>query len=86
MINPKTFFLTEARANIFKIFKMVEEGQDIIIIKKDTNKKFKVSLIDQEPKKDIVKIAQKMRQIGLNTGHLTPKQMKKIFESRLDRE
>ncbi len=82
MINSRTFFITKARANIFKIFKMVEEGTDVVIIKKDSNKRFKVSLIDQEPKKDIVKIAKEMSKIGLKAGNMTPGQMKKIFENR----
>lgn len=82
MINSKTFFLTEARANIFKIFKMVEEGQEVVIIKKDSNKRFKVSLVEEAPKVD--KVALLKTAPGLGMANLTPLEIKTILNTRLD--
>lgn len=82
MINPKTFFITEARANIFKIFQMVAEGQEVIIIKKDSNERFKVSLIDQKPQKNRLAIAKSMAKSGFKS--LPIEEMKKILNTRSD--
>ncbi len=61
---------------------MVDAGEDITIIKKDTNKKYKIVPVKEAPKKDIVKLAKEMGEIGLKAPSL--KKMKQIFESRYE--
>lgn len=61
---------------------MVDEGQDITIIKKDSNKKYRIVPVKEPAKKDIMKIAKEMGDIGIKT--MNPREMKKIFETRYE--
>lgn len=74
--------VTELRNQIFKVFKMVDAGEDVTIIKKDTNKRYKIVAVKEKAKRDIVKIAEEMGKIGLKS--MSVKEMKKIFESRYE--
>ena len=74
--------VTELRKQIFRVFKMVDAGEDVTIIKKDTNKRYKIVPVKEPPKKDIVKIAKEMGKIGFKAPSM--RRMKKIFESRYD--
>ena len=76
-------YVTDFRKELFKIFKMVDEGEDVTIIKKDTNKRYKIVPV-KTPKKDIVKIAQQMGKIGLGLGSLSAKEIKKIIETKYE--
>ncbi len=74
--------VTDVRNQIFKVLKMVDEGADITIIKKDSNKKYRIVPVKDSPKKDIMKIAKEMGEIGFKAPSM--KEMKRIFESRYE--
>lgn len=74
--------VTELRNQLFRVFKMVDAGEEVTIIKKDSNKRYKIIPVKELPQKDVVKIAKEMGEIGLKT--MSPKQMKKIFETRYE--
>jgi hypothetical protein len=76
------FHVTELRNQIFRIFKMVDAGEDVTIIKKDSNKRYRIVVVEELDKKDIVKIAEEMSKIGLKTK--SPSEMKKTFEGRYE--
>lgn len=52
------------------------------IIKKDTNKRYKIVAVKEKAKRDIVKIAEEMGKIGLKS--MSVKEMKKILETRYE--
>ncbi len=74
--------ITQFRNNIFKMLQKVDSGEEIVVIKKDSNRKYKIIPIEDKPKKDIVAIAKEMGEIGFKAPSLD--KMKKIFESRYD--
>lgn len=74
--------VTELRNQIFRVFKMIDAGEDITIIKKDSNKKYKIVAVKATPKPDMEEIAERMGNIGFKT--LPPKRMKEIFENRYE--
>ena len=76
--------VTELRNQIFRVFKMVDAGQQVTIIKKDSNKKYRIVPIKEPPKKDIVKIAQEMGKIGLGLGSYSPSGIKQIIETKYE--
>lgn len=82
MIINKTFKVSEARSKLFDIFKMVSQGQNVIIINSDTNQKFQVIPFEEKPREDKVAIAKKMGKIGLKEKSW--QEMKAIIETRLD--
>jgi hypothetical protein len=82
MINLKTFNASEARANLFKIFKLVSKGEEVVVINNDTEEKFKISRFEDEPRVDKVAIAKKMGKIGFKAKPWA--EMKTIIETRLD--
>lgn len=74
--------VTELRNQIFRVFKMVDAGEDITIIKRDTNKKYKIVPVKESTKKDRSKIVEEMGKIGIKTMSIG--KMKKIFETRYE--
>ncbi len=82
MLNPKTFNASEARANLFKIFRLVARGEDVVVVNNDTKEKFKISRFEDKPKVDKVALLKKMGKIGLKTTSW--KEMKTIISTRLD--
>jgi len=70
---------TDLRKQLFKVFKMIDNGEDITIIKRDSGKKYKIIPV-KEDHKDMAKIAKEMGEIGFKSPSI--KEMKKIFESR----
>lgn len=74
--------VTELRNQIFRVFKMIDAGEDITIIKKDSNKKYRIVAVKEAVKPDIVEIAKEMGAIGIKT--MTPREMKKILENRYE--
>lgn len=74
--------VTEFRKQLFQTLKRADAGEDITIIKNDTNKKYNLVPVKETPGKDIVKIARRMGKIGITTMSL--QEMKKIFERRHD--
>ena len=73
--------VTDFRKQLFQTLKRADAGEDITIIKNDTNRKYKLVPV-KTPKKDIVKIAKRMGKIGITT--MSPQEMKKIFETRYE--
>lgn len=74
--------VTELRHQIFRIFKMVDAGEDVTIIKKDSNKKYKIVAVEEDSKPDTIEIAKQMGEIGLKT--MSPQEIKKIIETKYD--
>lgn len=74
--------VTELRNQIFRVFKMVDAGEDVTIIKKDSNKKYRIVPVKATSKPNIVEVAERMGNIGFNTPSL--KKMKEIFEHRYE--
>lgn len=78
MSDQIVFTATEARQNFFELLRMVEEGKEPIVVKKDKNIKFKMTMIKGKKKeKNIDKILKEMGDIGLKT--MPWKKMKKII-------
>lgn len=76
MVSLKMFFASGARANLFKLLKMVQEGEDVVIVNKDTNQKFKLSLIngDRESNKEAI-----LNQLAsLNSKSKSPQEIKTL--------
>lgn len=74
--------VTELRNQIFRVFKMIDSGEDVTIIKKDSNKRYKIIPLEETSKPDIEAVAKRMGSIGIKTQ--TSKEMKKIFEKRYE--
>ena len=78
MTDQIVFTATEARQNFFELLRMVEEGKEPIVVKKDKNIRFKMTMIKEKRKeKNIDKILKEMGDIGLKT--MPWKKMKKII-------
>ncbi len=75
---------TELRAKLFHVFKLVDQGEEVTIVKKDSNKKYRIIPLDEGSKPDIAKVAQEMGEIKLGLGSLSPRQLKKILETKYD--
>ena len=73
--------VTELRDQLFRVFKMVDAGEDITIVKKDSGKKYKIISV-KERVTDIEKVAKEMASIGVKCQSLL--EMKKIFETRYE--
>ena len=82
MLNPRIFKASEARINLFKIFKLVSKGEEVVVVNNDTNEKFKISRFEDKPKVDKMAIVKKMAKIGFKTKPWD--EMKAIIETRLD--
>ena len=74
--------VTELRNQIFRVFKMVDAGEEVTIVKKDSNKRYKIIPVKESHRKDITKMAQEMSTIGIRTT--LPKHMKKILQTRYE--
>lgn len=82
MLNSKIFKASEARANLFKIFRLVSKGEEVIVVNNDTREKFRISRFEEKPRVDKVAILKKMGKIGLRTNSWD--KMKAIIETRLN--
>jgi len=82
MLNPKIFKVSEARTNLFKIFKLVAKGEEVVVVNNDTNEKFRISRFEEKPKIEKMLIVKKMGKIGLKVKSW--EKMKAIIETRLD--
>lgn len=83
MINFKIFNASEARVNLFKIFRMVAQGEEVVIVNKDTDQKFKVSLFEDERLEDDTEaVLQEMAKINIKT--LSPKEIREIILTKYD--
>jgi len=60
------FTTTEARQNFFELLRMVEDGKEPVIVKKNRNIKFKMIIFKEEKKKkNFDKVLKEMGEIGL---------------------
>jgi len=60
------FTTTEARQNFFELLRMVEDGKEPVILKKNRNIKFKMIIFKEEKKKkNFDKVLKEMGEIGL---------------------
>ncbi|MBI2594025.1 hypothetical protein HYW44_05290 [Candidatus Daviesbacteria bacterium] len=83
MINFKIFNASEARVNLFKIFRMVAQGEEVVIVNKDTDQKFKVSLFEDERLEDDTEaVLQEMAKINIKA--LSPKEIREIILTKYD--
>jgi len=73
---------TEARKNFFQILVAAEKGIETVIVKKDSNKKFKIIYIQNEAKVDIEKLLDEIADIGLHAG--TPEEIKEVLNAMHD--
>lgn len=81
MISLKMFFASEARANLFKLLKMVESGEDVVIVNKDTSQKFRLSLIEEEPQANKEVILNQLA--SLNFKSKSPEEIKRIIQEKI---
>lgn len=63
---------------------MVDAGEEVTIIKKDSNKRYKIVSVKGTSKRDVIKIAEQMGKIGLGLGSLSPKQLKRRIETKYE--
>jgi len=78
MSDQIVFTATEARQKFFELLRMAEEGKEPIVVKKDKNIRFKMTMIQVKKKaKSIDKILKEMGEIGLKT--MPWKKMKRII-------
>ena len=78
MTDQIVFTATEARQNFFELIRMAEKGKEPIVVKKDKNIRFKMTMIkEKKQKRNIDKILKEMGEIGLKT--MPWKKMKKII-------
>lgn len=85
MAQKLIFTATEARQNFFKLLRMVEQGQEPVIIKKETD--LQARLVLDRPKKkkslkEVRKLLKEMGEIGLKSG--TWEEAKKIISTMHD--
>ena len=74
------FTATEARQNFFQLLRMVEDGKKPVIVKKDRNIKFRMTIIKEEKKKkNIDKILKEMGEIHMPI--LSIKKINKILST-----
>ena len=82
MISLKMFFASEARANLFKLLKMVENGEEVIIVNKDTSQKFKLSLMEEDSNSDKARILNQLT--SLNFKSKSPDEIKRIIQEKIE--
>lgn len=82
MLTKRVVTATEARTKLFDLLKRAENGEEVIIVKKDSNKRFRLESIKEAHQKDIVKIAKEMGEI--NFPFMSPQEIKKIVLTKYD--
>lgn len=75
------FFASEARANLFKLLKMAQEGESVIIVNKDTNQKFRLSLMEEESQSGKEIVLNQLANIDFKSK--SPTEIKKIIQDKL---
>lgn len=76
-----TFNATQARQNFFKLLKLVSQGREAVIIKKDDNVRFKITLFEEKDKVNKKFLLKKMEAVNFKSKPW--KEAKKIIETRL---
>jgi len=78
MSDQLTFSATEARQNFFELLRLAKAGKKITINKKDEDLQFQLQKKERFAKKNIVKIAEAMGEIGLKAPS-DPQRLKSII-------
>ncbi len=78
MLSLKVFFVSEARAQLFKLLKMVEQGEDVVVVNKENNAKFKISLLKEEAQTKKHPLLKKLASSNLKSK--SPQDIKRILE------
>ncbi len=81
MISLKMFFASEARANLFKLLKMAEKGEAVVIVNKDTNQKFKLSLMEEEGQSGKEILLSQLAKVDFKSK--SPSEIKNIIQDKL---
>lgn len=82
MRNLVTFNATEARQNFFQLLKLVEKGDEAIIVKKDQDLRFKIILDNKAKSTNKELLLKEIRHLGLKSMPI--KKMKAVFSSLHD--
>lgn len=80
MISFKMFYAAEARAQLYKLLKMVASGEDVIILNKESQQKFKVSLITDRAESEKLAILKQFANTNFKSN--SPENIKKIIENK----
>ncbi len=81
-MSQKIFNVTEARQRFFELLNMVEKGMEPLILKKNRNLIFKITLSRVKIKSDKKILLSEMSNINLKSKK--PKEIKKILDTKLD--
>lgn len=81
MISLKVFSITEFRDQVFKVFNMVAEGEEVVITRKDSDLKFRLSLLKEEGKSDKEQVLKQLAKTNLKSK--SPEEIKQILEDKL---
>jgi hypothetical protein len=77
MISLKVLYAAEARAHFFKILKMAATGEEVIIVNKETNQRFKISLLEEGQTAEKEAILKEMA--GINFKSQSPEKIREIL-------
>lgn len=77
-------FASEARTHFFKILRLVSQGEDVIVINKDSGQKFKITRLEEESKSGKQLILKQLAETNLKSK--SPEEIKKIIENKLNEE
>ncbi len=82
MKNLVTFNATEARQNFFRLLRLVEKGDEAVIVKQDQDLRFRLTVEPQAKPSTKKLLLKEISKIGLKSKSL--KKMKDVFTSRYD--
>lgn len=83
MLSQRVISATQARAKFFDLLKNAEEGKDVVIVKRDNNRRFKLVAVEEKPVKNVNKILREMGEIGF--PFMSPQEIKKIILTKYDK-
>lgn len=82
ILTQRVISATQARAQFFDLLKMAEDGKEVIIVKRDSSKRFKLTSILEKSKLDKEMIIKEMGEI--NFPFISPEEIKKIILTKYD--
>lgn len=82
MLTKRVVTATEARANLFDLLNKAERGEEVIIVKKDSNKRFKLIKEKNNPKANKALIVKQMG--GIDFPFMSPQEIKKVILTKYD--
>ncbi|MBI2020711.1 type II toxin-antitoxin system prevent-host-death family antitoxin [Candidatus Daviesbacteria bacterium] len=84
MLRLNMFYATEARTKFFKLIKMVAQGEEVIVINKDSGFKIKLVPLDAEISSGKKSILKQLADADFKSK--SPEEIKRIIENRLNNE